>query len=303
MSPTVGVVIPCKNEIGTIAACLRSVRAQGPPVRRVVVVDNGSTDGSVEVARDLADDVLELRGGSISALRNAGARAVGDVDAIAFVDADCVLEPGWLDAALPALARHDLVGARTVAPSSATWVARRWAAIEMRQAHPDSLVWSQHLLVRATTFWRLGGFDEAKRTGEDSDLCLRLRESGGSVGLADGMVAVHHGFPPTVSAFLRRERWHTSTPGWYRRMSARSRAVVAGTAGWGAAGAAAAAAAGAGVSRPLGWWLAGTAAGVVGLGVIAGRSPRHAVPDGALMALWAVNRASRLPAELGRAAA
>jgi glycosyltransferase involved in cell wall biosynthesis len=303
MSPTVGVVIPCKNEIATIAACLRSVRAQGPAVTRVVVVDNGSTDGSAEVAAELADLVIALPGARISTLRNTGAQALGDVDAIAFVDADCVLDRGWLAAALPALVLHDVVGSRTTAPEGASWVARRWATIENVQAHGGSLAWSQHLLVRAATFRRLGGFDEQKPTGEDSDFSLRVREAGGSVALVDGMVAVHHGFPSTVSAFLRRERWHTSTPGWYARMSRRSRALVASTAVWGGVGVAAAAVAPAAGPRPVTWWLATTAVGVVGLGAVAGTSLRHAAPDGALMALWAANRASRLPGELGRAAA
>jgi glycosyltransferase involved in cell wall biosynthesis len=295
-------VIPCKDEITTIEACIRSIRAQGPAVTRIVVVDNGSTDGSREVAAQVADDVLSVPTGTISALRNAGARAVGDVDAIGFVDADCVLEPGWLDAALPALQQHDLVGSRTLAPAEAAWVARRWATIEQEQAHGDSFVGSGHLLVRAETFRRLGGFDEDKPTNEDSDLCLRIRQVGGTVGLVAGMVVVHHGFPSTVPAFLRRERWHTSTPGWFGRMSGRSQTLVAGTALWGGVGIAAAAAAGAGAARPAMWWVAGTAAGLLGLGTVAGRSPRHAIPDGALMTLWALNRATRLPAELRRMA-
>lgn len=130
-SPTrIGVVIPCKNEIATIRRCLESVRAQQPAPARVVVVDNGSTDGSLEVARELADDVLEVPVGRIGELRNRGAAALGAVDAIAFVDSDCELSPGWLAAAISGLRSADLVGSRSSAPADATWVAAGWADLE-----------------------------------------------------------------------------------------------------------------------------------------------------------------------------
>jgi glycosyltransferase involved in cell wall biosynthesis len=109
----VGVVVPCKNEAATIERCLASLRAQEPSPERIVVVDNGSTDGSREIAARLADDVLLLTDLRIGAMRNRGAQAVGEVDVYAFVDADCELAPGWVAAALEALETADLVGRRT----------------------------------------------------------------------------------------------------------------------------------------------------------------------------------------------
>lgn len=47
---TVGVVVPCKDEAATLRRCLLALRAQEPSVSRIVVVDNGSTDGSLEIA-------------------------------------------------------------------------------------------------------------------------------------------------------------------------------------------------------------------------------------------------------------
>lgn len=299
MSLTVGVVVPCKNERDTLGTCLRSVRAQGSQVARVVVVDNGSTDGSAEIAEELADEVVRLPDARISRLRNTGALRCRDLDLLAFVDADCELLPGWLDDAESALGAADLVSSRSLAGADATWVARRWAAIESHQAHEASLAWSQHLLVRTDRFLRLGGFDEQMTTGEDAELSRRLRLTGGTVALLDGMPAVHHGFPATVRDFWRRERWHTSTPGWFAPMSTKSRALVVLAGAWGVASAAVLA--GAAVRRspwPLGVWAAGSAAALGGLGTIAGGNARHALQDGSLMSLWALNRALRAPAEL-----
>ena len=213
MAPTVGVVVPCKDEIGTIEACLRAIRAQVPAVRRIVVVDNGSTDGSLDVASRLADEVIELPHARIGQMRNAGAARCSDLDVLAFVDADCEVLPGWLAAGLRELESADLVGSRTYAEPGASWVARRWAAIEAAQQHAGSLAWSQHLAVRARTFaLRAGGGRRA--LGHDRRRCLNcLINFGGSGRWAcscdsvDDMCVVHaRGLWVDLGFFLRRVR-------------------------------------------------------------------------------------------------
>lgn len=301
MSPTVGVVVPCKNEIATIRLCLQSLRAQVPRVK-IVVLDNGSTDGSRQVAEELADRVVDLPGVPISTLRNTGARLLADRDVLGFVDADCELAPDWLEAGLAALETADMAGSRTRAATGAGWVAARWAAIEQQRAHGQSLLWSQHLLVRRDTFEQLGGFDEAMRTGEDADLSARLRTRGGRLALTDDMVVTHHGFPASLSRFVRREVWHTTTSGWYGRMAPKSRALVDLTAGWLVVGAIAGAALALRKNAsPLLVWSLLTAPAVPVVGWRAGGSVRHSVQDGILMSIWSLVRAGRLGRELARA--
>lgn len=297
MDGRIGVVVPCLDEEGTIGACLRALRAQ-PAVARVVVVDNGSSDASPAIAESLADRVVERREGGISALRNHGARVLVADDPglthVAFVDADCEVAPGWAAAALEALEGADLVGARTLAPDGASWVAARWAAIEARTAGPDALLWSQHLVLRRELWDRLGGFDESLVTGEDADLSLRVRQLGGRVALVDAMTTTHHGFPPSLRRFVRRETWHTSAPGWFARMSRRSRLVVGATAGWLVAGGVATTFAVAGSVAPLLLWGVASCVGVPLLGLVAGGSVRHCAQDGVLVGLWNLVRALRL---------
>ena len=295
-----GVVVPCKDEGATIARCLAALRAQEPPVTRIVVVDNGSTDGSLEVARELADEVLEVPQGSISELRNQGAAAVAGVDAIAFVDADTEVHPGWLRAGLDALdGGAALVGSRTRASEDARWVARRWAAVEAARAHGASRVWSQHMLVQAERFTALGGFADVA-TGEDADLSIRMTAAGGRVQLVPEMVATHHGFPATFRAFVRRERWHTRAPGWLPRMSRGSQALVVAGAGWAGLGAALGLTAVRGRPRALGWWAAASALAVPALGSTTSRPSLAAAQDGVLLTVWTGIRVARLPRELLR---
>lgn len=295
MSQTIGVVVPCKNEKQTLRACLLALHDQQTRPAKIIVVDNGSTDGSQQLAAGLAE-VVELPDVSISHLRNHGADRLSEVDVVGFVDADVVVGHGWLAAGLEAMADGaDIVGSRSLPHEDATWVATRWAEIERHRAHDDSLLWSQHLLVRRDVFSALGGFDETLRTLEDVDLSARARSLGFDVRLVTAMSAAHHGFAPSLRGFLKREMWHTSTPGWYARMAPSSRRLVNLTAGWVTVGSAAAVVAGL-VRRPepLLWWVAGSTAGVAALGRVAGGTFRHSLEDGALLSLWSLVRVSRL---------
>lgn len=296
--PRVGVVIPCRDEVSTLGRCLDALRRQDPPVSRVVVVDNGSTDGSLAVAHRQADVVLEVPDARIGGLRNRGAGLLGaDVAVLAFVDADCEVGEGWLRAGLAALETCELVGSRTLPSPDARWVARRWATLEADQAHHASKVWTQHLLLRRATFEAVGGFDETLSTAEDIMLSVQVTARGGSTRLDPDMVAVHHGFPEDLRSFLRRERWHTSSPGWFARMSPKSQVLVLATALWSVLGAAAAGRTVLGRRTPLLGWGLGTGAAVPVLGWVGGRSLRCACQDGVLLGLWAAVRVTRLGRE------
>ncbi|QQS01358.1 MAG: glycosyltransferase [Austwickia sp.] len=296
---TYGVVIPCKNEAADIADCVAALAAQTPAPQRIILMDNGSTDGSQALAAPYAEvvDAAAIRG--IGALRNAGAARLDAVDVIAFVDADCVVTPGWARGMLDAISGGlDAAGERCLAPETDPWVARRWAVLE--DTHGGTLLWTQDLAVRSEAFAAVGGFDERLATREDSDLSQRLIDAGYRVGRAPAMVAIHRGFAPTLRAFARRERWHTSTRGWFASMGPKSQLLVLGAASWAVVGVGTAVA-GVATRRmaPVGWWAALTAAALPPLGVVGGRSLRHAPVDGALLAWWALVRATRLsPAEL-----
>jgi len=89
MTPRFSVIIPAYNSVATLARAIDSVLAQSRPAYEIIVVDDGSTDGTAAVAETFGDAVKLVRqaNAGVAAARNAGARAASG-DWLAFLDAD-----------------------------------------------------------------------------------------------------------------------------------------------------------------------------------------------------------------------
>lgn len=89
MNPRFSVIIPAFNAAATLARAVESVRAQSWPAHEIIVVDDGSTDATAEVARQFGEAVrlIQQKNGGVSVARNAGAVAATG-DWLAFLDAD-----------------------------------------------------------------------------------------------------------------------------------------------------------------------------------------------------------------------
>jgi GT2 family glycosyltransferase len=193
--PALSVIIPCYNAERYIAATIDSVMAQGHANLEIIVVDDGSKDGSVALVRNHfpAVRIIEQVNQGVAAARNTGiAHARGHW--IAFVDADDIWLPGKLKAQFDAMAATPACRMNYTAwevwhcddptPSAAflaTLAATagdqtRWAGASgwiYPQLLLDCVVWTSTVLVERALLSQTGGFDPTLRVGEDYDLWLR----------------------------------------------------------------------------------------------------------------------------------
>ena len=197
----ISVVVPVLDDAEHLPAALEALAGQDYAGRwEVVIADNGSTDGSEELARRsleaLPDGrlVRANRGRSAGHARNAGA-AHANGDFLAFCDADDVVHSEWLTQIAAAAREGDLVAGDVEideinAPSVRSWHPRspRTLAIEsfrflVHASGTNTGVWTD-------VFKRLGGFDERFGAGEDIEFSWRAQLAG--YRLAEARDAVVH---------------------------------------------------------------------------------------------------------------
>lgn len=210
-SPPLAAVVIGRNEGARLVRCLASVV---PAVERVVYVDSGSTDGSVEAARAAGAEVVMLdlaQPFTAARARNAGIAALckGTPPAyVQFIDGDCELQPGWIATARAFLDSH---------PQAAIACGRR------RERFPEASVYNRlcdrewdtpigeakacggDALMRWTALEEVGGYNPALIAGEEPEMCVRLRAKGWQIWRLDAEMTLHD------AAMTRLAQWWNRT--------------------------------------------------------------------------------------------
>ena len=194
----VGLVAIGRNEGQRLRQCLLSVIGK---VACVVYVDSGSTDGSIELARSLGVEVVELDLSTpftAARARNAGfahlLQADAQIEFVQFVDSDCEVVEGWLDYAQSELEAQ---------PNVAVVCGRR------RERFPEQSIYNQlcdiewntpvgetkacggDSMMRVEAFQQVGGFNSTLIAGEEPELCVRLRQKGWKILRLDAEMTRH----------------------------------------------------------------------------------------------------------------
>ncbi len=183
----ISVIVPVKNAESTIERTLRSVFGSTVPPGEVLVIDDGCTDGTLEIVRRFPVRI-ETSGtpGGVAAARNRGAELAA-FPVLFFVDADVVLEPGALAAAATAMEDRSLsvaVGlqsSRSVFRNRASVYKNLWLRYTYEsRADRVAVIYSSAVAIRRDAFRGVGGFDIHYRRPniEDSELGLRITKAG-----------------------------------------------------------------------------------------------------------------------------
>ncbi len=222
-SPVVSVVVPVRNGLPWLDDQLHALALQQCEVPwEVVVADNGSSDGTVELVRGWARRHPRIRLVDASsrtgpaAARNCGV-AQTDSPLLTFCDADDVVQPGWLSACVEALERAPAArgtfdftllnnGHRSIPIVAAT---------SQLAFLPAAL--GANFCVRREAFDAVGGFAEDLDVGEDVDLSWRLQLQGYRLAVAEDAVVAKRERSTPLAVFRSSWSYGRSGPELYRR--------------------------------------------------------------------------------------
>jgi len=179
--PLVSFIIPTSNSYRTIEKCLKSIREQEYPKIEIIIIDGGSTDGTLEIAKDYADKVVVLKG-PLGFARAYGAKlAKGEI--LGIFDSDVYLpHKKWLKKAVETLLKYPraaILWPVNIPPENASAVAKAYFALwEYRLRKSKSPIPGGNILVKRKAYTEVGGINPHLHFGEDYDLTLKILKQG-----------------------------------------------------------------------------------------------------------------------------
>lgn len=216
----VTIIIPAYNASSTIGACLTACRNQTHRARKIIVVNDGSTDDTRWIVEQFADvQYISQENRGPAAARNRGA-AEAQTEIIAFTDADCIPHEDWLEKLVGGFSEGiaGIGGSYGIANPDfrlARLIHTEIIARHARFAQEVDFLGSFNVAYRKADFDGVGGFDDRFReaSGEDNDLAYRLLDAGGKLLFAREAL-VDHFHPTRLWPYLRTQLRH----GYWRVM-------------------------------------------------------------------------------------
>jgi GT2 family glycosyltransferase len=206
----ISVVVATYNRRELLRGLLESLSMQtlSPSVFEVIVVSDGSTDGTVNMVREFKGrfrylHLLDLKNGGPGAARNAGAR-VARGRYLAFTDDDCLAAADWLEQMVRAFEDTGAVGVQGRTTTDRCARSPLTHQIEILEPFLTSMPTCNAAYLRSA-FEKVGGFDESFKFAhdEDADLAWRVEDLGKMIFVPE----VHIIHPPRRDKFLKRARW------------------------------------------------------------------------------------------------
>ncbi len=200
-SPFVSVIVCSYNGGKTLARCLESLGQLNYPAYEVILVDDGSTDDTAQIAARFPEVryVCQTNHG-LSHARNHGA-AVAKGEVFAYTDSDCMADRDWLYYLMSTLLSGDYagVGGPNISPPAQNWVQACVSAAPGGPSHvllTDTL--AEHIPGCNMAWYRwvfeaIGGFDpEYHKAGDDVDFCWRVQQAGHQIAFNPTAIVWHY---------------------------------------------------------------------------------------------------------------
>ncbi|MGE3799205.1 MAG: glycosyltransferase, partial [Thermomicrobiales bacterium] len=198
--PRISVVVCTYNGGRTLADCLDGLSRLDYPSYEVIVVDDGSTDGSAAIASEFDVRVISTTNQGLSAARNTGMEAAtGEI--VAYTDDDARPDPQWLRFLAWSFLTtdHAGIGGPNIAPAGDGPIA---ACVANAPGGPVHVLLTDdvaehipgcNMAFRREKLLAIGGFDPRFRTaGDDVDLCWRMQDRGWTIGFNPAAMVWHH---------------------------------------------------------------------------------------------------------------
>jgi len=212
----ISVIVPAKDASDTLGECLQALLAQeGMHYDRdyeVIIVDDGSTDSTAEIAEPKGVRIIRQANAGPAAARNAGARsAQGTI--LAFTDADCAPSSTWLGELTQPFSDREVVGVKGAYNTRQPALVARFVQLEyefkysrMKNLPSIDFIDTYSAAYRKDVFLSNGGFDESFpfSSVEDQELSFRLARKGYRMVFAP-KAEVFHYHDQSLKDYLQRK--------------------------------------------------------------------------------------------------
>lgn len=217
MHKYVSVIVPAYNAEKTIGQCLNALFNQSYPkdLYEVIVVDDGSRDGTGDIAGSYAVKYIHQENKGPAAARNKGANeAKGGI--ILFTDSDCVPDADWISNMVKPFENPQIAAVKGAYRTNQKSLTARFAQIEfeerftlLKKAPSIDMVDTYSAGFRRDIFLQMKGFDEGfpVANNEDTDLSYRMSRHGFKMIFNPDAIVCHLNHPDSVKRYARLKFW------------------------------------------------------------------------------------------------
>lgn len=186
MVDKVSLYIPCFNSANTISKCIESISKQTYKIDEIIVIDDGSTDNTCEIASRYNVKIIQHKEHKgLAEARNTGISNSKN-EYIASIDSDCVARKDWLETLIATIKNENIAGAGGyLIETNSNSIADKWRMIHLTQnwgnkkiTNPRQL-FGNNILFRKSALFDVGLYNPIYKTNsEDYDISQRLMKKG-----------------------------------------------------------------------------------------------------------------------------